>query len=399
MPSVFPQALGAPPAPQMPPQAQGPDMFAPWVDPNAAQLDALQAKLNAPAQPTFTPEQIKQRQDDNAKQYALGLLGQLSGNKDLSEVGGTVFKQALGNRQPKYTDHGTYDPLTGEFNYSPDYLYDRTQQQYNTVANRSASQQTQYLMNQQRIAERLQAARENNERSRANAFVIAGGMGLGSGTPVQIGSGGPNGNWPIYRGKTPQLFTYDQTGQVVPYSGPVSPKETNAAATEDQNKAAAWYQQATKAANDMAAALAADPEASRASPLESTLSVIPHVGGGLANANRTGPRQRFLHGASSFSEAVLRAATGAGVNEQEALQKIQELTPVFGDKPDEIAQKLAQQPMYLATLHQRAGKALQGPQPAGPAPGQAATGASSAPVAAPGASDPLGLSGLFQGGR
>src|SRR3954468_23638730 len=102
MPAVFQQALAPQQQPQQPaPMAGPPDMFAPWVDPNAAQLDALQAKLNTPTQPTFTPEQIKQRQDENARQYALGLLGQLSGNKDLADVGGTVFKQALGNRQPK----------------------------------------------------------------------------------------------------------------------------------------------------------------------------------------------------------------------------------------------------------------------------------------------------------
>jgi hypothetical protein len=397
MPAVFQQALAPqqPAAPAAPAQGM-PDMFAPWVDPNAAQLDALQAKLNAPQQPTFTPEQVKQRQDENARQYALGLLGQLSGNKDLAEVGGTVFKQALGNRQPKYTDHGTYDPITGEFNYSPDYLYDRTQQQYNTVANRSASQQNAYTMNQQRLLEKRWQTDENNARSRANAIVIAGGGVLGGGTPVQIGSGGPDGSWPIYRGKTPQLFTYDTSGNVVPYQGPVSPKETNSAPTEDQNKAAAWFQQAQKAASDMAAALAADPTASKPSPLETTLTAIPHVGEGLANAQRTGPRQRFLQGAASFSEAVLRAATGAGVNEQEARQKIAELTPVFGDKPELIAQKLAQQPMYLATLHQRAGKALAGPATGGPAPGQPATGAA-APSAAPAASDPLGLGGLFGG--
>lgn len=392
MPAVFQQALAPP---QQPPQAPAlppgaPDMFAPWVDPNAAQLDALQAKLNTPQQPTFTPEQIKQRQDENARQYALGLLGQLSGNKDLSEVGGTVFKQALGNRQPKYTDHGTYDPITGEFNYSPDYLYDRTQQQYNTVSNRSAAQQNAYTMNQQRLLEKMQATRENNDRSRANAYVIAGGTGLGAGQPMQIGSGGPDGSWPVFRDKQGRLLTYDTTGAAVPYQGPVAPKETNSAPTEDQNKSAAWFQQAQKAANDMAAALAADPTASKPTPLETTLGSIPHVGEGLANANRTGTRQRFLQAASSFSEAVLRAATGAGVGEQEARQKIAELTPVFGDKPDLIAQKLAQQPMYLATLHQRAGKALAGPASGGPAPGQPAIGAAP-PAAAASSADPLGL--------
>lgn len=401
MATMFPQALGAQPLaqpmpPQAPPQGAGmPDMFAPWVDPNAAQLDALQAKLDAPQQPTFTPEQIKQRQDDNAKQYALGILGTLSGNQALGDVGGQVFKQALANRQPKYTDHGTYDPITGEFNYSPDYLYDRTQTQYNQVANRSAQQQAQYLMNQQRIAERMQATRENNERSRANAYVIAGGMGLGAGNPQQVGSS-PQG-WPIYRSKQGQLFTYDTAGQPVVYQGGVAPKQSNADPTEDQSKAAGWYEQAIKGAADMAAGLAKDPTASMPGPLEGAIGALPSVGPTLVNAQRSGPRQMFLHGASAFSEAVLRAATGAGVNHDEAVQKIQELTPIYGDKPDVVAQKLAQQPMYLAALKQRAGRALtQNTASAGPQPGMPAIGA---PVAAPApaapASDPLGLGPIF----
>ena len=397
MPAVFQQALAPPQQPA--PQTAPPDMFAPWVDPNAAQLAQLQTRLDAPQQPTFSPAQIKQRQDDNARQYALGLLGQMSGNQQLGEVGGTVFKQALANRQPKYTDHGTYDPITGEFNYSPDYLYDRTQQQYNTVSNRSAAQQNNYVMNQQRLLEKMQATRENNERSRANAFVIAGGGGLGAGTPVQIGSGGPDGSWPIYRGKTPQLFTYDQSGQAVPYQGAVSPKETSATPTEDQAKAAAWFQQASKASADMQRALALDPSAATPTPLESAVGALPKVGGTAVNGVRSPGRQMFMQGASSFAEAVLRAATGAGVNEQEAAQKIAELTPGPLDSPELKAQKLASQPMYLATLHQRAGKALQAPATGGPAPGQAATGAAAAPAPAAGASDPWGVrSRLFPGG-
>lgn len=391
---VFPQALGAPQAPPAAPQqpAGPPDMFAPWVDPNSAQLDALQARLNAPQQPTFTPEQIKQRKDENANQYALGLLGQLSGNQQLGDVGGSVFKQALANRQPKYTDHGTYDPVTGEFNYSPDYLYDRTQQQYNTVANRSASQQAAYLMNQQRIAEKLQATRENNERSRANAFVIAGGGGFGAGQPAQIGSSGQG--WPVYRDKQGNLLTYDTNGQPVRYQGAVSPKETSGAPTEDQAKAAGWYEQAMKGAADMSAGLKLDSSASTPSPLEGAIAATPSVGPTLVNAYRSGPRQMFLHGASAFSEAVLRAATGAGVNHDEAVQKIQELTPIFGDKPDVVAQKLAQQPMYLAVLKQRAGRALSAPNAsAGPSPGQPAIGMNPAPATPAPVADPLGLRG------
>lgn len=401
MATAFPQALGAPVAPQqappqMPPGA--PDMFAPWVDPNADQIARLQARLDTPQAPTFTPEQIQQRKDENARQYALGLLGQMSGNKDLGDVGGTVFKQALANRQPRYTDHGTYDPLTGEFNYTPDYLDQRNLEQLNAVQNRSSQQYNNYTMNQQRVMERMMANEENNRRSRENAALMAGVMGgLGGGNPQQIGSS-PQG-WPVYRSKMGQLFTYDTTGQPVVYQGGVGPKESNQAPTEDQNKAAGWFEQATKGAADMAAGLRLDPSASRPGALETAIAAIPSVGPTLVNAKRSPARQMFLHGASAFSEAVLRAATGAGVNHDEAVQKIQELTPIFGDSDQVIAQKLAQQPMYLATLQQRAGRALtQSTQSAGPQPGQPAVGVNPAAAAPnPAASDPLGARRLFGG--
>ena len=66
----------------------------------------------------------------------------------------------------------------------------------------------------------------------------------------------------------------------------------------------------------------------------------------------------FLHGARSLAEAALRAATGAGVNYEEARQKVEELTPVYGDKPAVIKQKLDSVKVYLDSLKSRAGRAL-----------------------------------------
>jgi hypothetical protein len=407
MASALPLTMGqtAPPqgAPAQPTAFGTPagyDPFAPWVDPNADQLAALQAKMNAPPTPMFTPDQVAQNQANNQNQYALGVLGSLSGDQGLTDVGGQILKQALANRQPKYTDHGVYDPLTGDFNYSPDYVYQRAQDQYNTVANRSASQQTQYLMNQQRIAERYQQEQDTNRQRQIDAQIISGGMGLGAGQPTQIGSS-PQG-WPVFRDKMGRLITYDTSGAPVIYQGGVAPKESSQAPTEDQGKAAGWFAQATKGASDMAQALATDPTSSTPSPLEGVLSSLPRVGDSAVNEYRSPARQMFLHGASAFSEAVLRAATGAGMNEEEIKQKVQELTPQIGDKPPVVAQKLAQQPMYLKVLAARAGKALNqgGPTSAGPLPGQPAVGvpppapaAATAPAAA--ASDPLGLGALF----
>jgi hypothetical protein len=376
-------------------------MFAPWVDPNAAQLDALQAKLDAPQQPTFTPEQIAQRKTDNANQYALGILGQLSGNKDLGDVGGSVFKQALANQQPKYTDHGTYDPITGEFNYSPDYLYDRTQNQFNMVANRSAAQQNNYVMNQQRLAEKLQQERETRASSERNAALIAGGFGLGSGQPMQIGSS-PQG-WPVFRDKQGRLLTYDTQGGTVPYQGPVSPKETNASPTVDESTAAGWYDMMQKSLGDMKRAEAESPSAALPSTMETLAGTLPgSLGGELQNAMRSGPRQRFEQAINAYAESALHMATGAGFGIEEARSKIRELTPRWGEDADTRAQKQASLETYLNSARRRAGRALtQGTTQAGPQAGMPAVGAAPAAAAAPdaAASDPWGVRArLFPGG-
>jgi hypothetical protein len=79
------------------------------------------------------------------------------------------------------------------------------------------------------------------------------------------------------------------------------------------------------------------------------------IGEAPANMMRGADRQKFMQGASSLSEALLRAATGAGVNRDEALQKIREITPVFGERPETTKQKMDAIPLYIESLKVRAG--------------------------------------------
>ena len=128
--------------------------------------------------------------------------------------------------------------------------------------------------------------------------------------------------------------------------------------TEDERKAAGWFDQANNAYGNMLKALK-DSGGAAAKPniaLEMTRR-IPFVGEPLANRSTSDARQRFEQAASSFSEAALRAATGAGVNAQEAAQKIKELTPQWGDKEGTIAQKANAMTVYLNALKTRAGRA------------------------------------------
>ena len=122
--------------------------------------------------------------------------------------------------------------------------------------------------------------------------------------------------------------------------------------TEDERKAAGWLAQAENAWNNMSNIIRKNPQAIEQGLME---RVVPE---GAANVVRSEDRQMFLQGARSFADAALRAATGAGVNYEEARQKIEELTPVYGDKPAVIKQKLDSIRVYLDSLKSRAGRAL-----------------------------------------
>jgi hypothetical protein len=180
----------------------------------------------------------------------------------------------------------------------------------------------------------------------------AGGGGGG-------GGGGPSGKppsgyrWAIGGDGTPVL-------EFIP-GGPADPQLKPAAAgSEDERKAAAWFSQADNARTNMMSATKDDPSAAMPTIAERGAAMIPRVGEDLANTMRPQARQRFVQAASSFAEATLRAATGAGVTIDEATQKVRELTPQLGDKPELIKQKLSDQEVYLKSLKIRAGRALPG---------------------------------------
>jgi hypothetical protein len=126
--------------------------------------------------------------------------------------------------------------------------------------------------------------------------------------------------------------------------------------TEDQGKATGWLVQADNAFGNMKKALEADPSAARPG-INDAIAAIPSFGLGevIGNSMRSEARQMFMQGASSLSEALLRAATGAGVNKDEAVQKIKELTPVFGEAAATTKQKMDAIPLYIESLKVRAG--------------------------------------------
>ena len=138
-------------------------------------------------------------------------------------------------------------------------------------------------------------------------------------------------------------------------------------ATEDERKAAGWLAQASTAWSNMQKAMGGiDPKTGKfknpdvAMPgLPDAIAAIPSFGLGevVGNTMRSPARQQFNQASSSMGEAILRAATGAGVNQYEAEQKVRELTPVFGEDPTTTEQKMRAIPVYLDSLKARAGRA------------------------------------------
>jgi len=127
--------------------------------------------------------------------------------------------------------------------------------------------------------------------------------------------------------------------------------------TEDQAKAAGWYNQAQNAYANLTKSMI-DPSTGKISYKAASPSMMESMlPKNMKGAVQSPERQRFAQAASSMSEALLRAATGAGVNKEEAEQKIAELTPTYWDDDSTKKQKLAAIPMYLQSLQTRAGKA------------------------------------------
>ena len=125
--------------------------------------------------------------------------------------------------------------------------------------------------------------------------------------------------------------------------------------TEDQAKATGWLVQSENAYKNMLRSIKEDPDAMRPG-VNDVISKFPLGGESIANLMRGETRQQFMQGSSSLSEALLRAATGAGINAHEAEQKIKELTPQIGDSNAVIQQKMASIPLYIETLKARSGQ-------------------------------------------
>ncbi len=225
------------------------------------------------------------------------------------------------------------------------------------------------LQEDRKIAETANNNKAQQATAARNASTAEGQLGV-SRQRLTLDQQAPKGQYDAERG----VLIDPRTGEAKPVTmggQPLAPRAKAVAATEDERKAVGWFNQADNAWKNMQAAMGGvDPKtggfknADVARPgIADAIAAVPSFGIGevVGNTLRSPERQKFNQGASSLSEAILRAATGAGVNRDEALQKVRELTPVFGEDSSTTKQKMDSIPMYLNSLKQRAGRAMSQP--------------------------------------
>jgi hypothetical protein len=144
-----------------------------------AQRKAIQARMNAPRAPMYTPEQAIQRRADNDRDYNLGLLAQLSGDEVLSPVGGSLLKNAVEGARTKTTERGTLDPLSGKFTYDPEYLSQRDEAALAGLDTSTAKMRADWDRRQEDNRNRRDIAEQRDETRRLIASMRPHGGGDG----------------------------------------------------------------------------------------------------------------------------------------------------------------------------------------------------------------------------
>ena len=104
--------------------------------------------------------------------------------------------------------------------------------------------------------------------------------------------------------------------------------------TEAQGKASAFQSQMVSASNAVKGL-----EAAGFDPTSFKSQTAVKLAGGTANPLVPVTAQQYKQAQDQWSEAYLRFKTGAAATEQEVLRNNRTFFPVFGDKPEQIAQK------------------------------------------------------------
>ena len=138
--------------------------------------------------------------------------------------------------------------------------------------------------------------------------------------------------------------------------------------TESQGKASAFQSQMVSASNAVNTL-----EAQGFDPTSFKSQTAVRLAGGVANPVIPAVAQQYKQAQDQWSEAYLRFKTGAAATEPEVVRNNRTFFPVFGDKPEQIAQKAAAREQAERDIGIAAGRGANlGAQPIGQQPRQPA---------------------------
>jgi hypothetical protein len=184
--------------------------------------EELRRRIAQGIKPRFSPEEMDARVARNEREYQLGLVAMLSGNKNMQGAGGLVLKKALADREPVVTERGTTDPLRGTFQYNPDYLQERYQQQLDQSQTRVGAGRERWEMGRQGAKERALRDQQHKEMMLA---LQAGKPERGNYQPSGVA---PDGSQVVLNSNNGMSYkvTLGPDGQPVytPYLGASTPK-------------------------------------------------------------------------------------------------------------------------------------------------------------------------------
>ncbi len=387
---MLPQALAAQGQPQQPP----PQPQQPPPTP-LEQLMAEYKKLEAdpPSGPMFSAEEGRRRVGRNNTQMELGLLGQLSGDKQSQGVGAQVFKQALGDGEERWSQRGMINPMTGEETLDPEYVRAQREGRRGQILQRAlAYQQAQDTANTRADAQRdvanTRAEAARDRQAMINAAKAAGGGGGGKEPNLVQVKDDNTGQTHWYNPKTgayvgPVMLPGQPGADGQPAQGAAPLVRPDKLSGADET---AFTKLVTSKASIQSAIAAVDavPEAFTAA--KGAPDLVPGNMGSVARA----VRDRQLTPEMIASRAMVYNNVSAIIKERAGLaQSTAELKRLNGflpsdlDGPVQIKAKLTGYLGYLAEQEQAMRAKVAGPRKVMHMGGAAPQGAPAAPGAAP----------------
>jgi hypothetical protein len=161
-----------------------------------------------------------------------------------------------------------------------------------------------------------------------------------------------------------------RTGRTTPIIGANGQQITGGGKplTESQGKASAFQSQMVSASNAVNTL-----ESQGFDPTSFKSQTAVKLAGGAANPAIPVAAQQYKQAQDQWSEAYLRFKTGAAATEPEVVRNNRTFFPVFGDKPEQIAQKAAAREQAERDIGIAAGRgSMLGAQPIGQQPRQPA---------------------------